>query len=416
MAKIEVIDVGKLGIDFGAYYRTRYQSAFQYAASFPPGVPATYINMFTKPGDMVIEPFAGKGTTALQALIMGRKTIANDLSKVAVTYTHSRVRTPPRSDIYAGIHELKSQLPSVKVNIHDVEELLWMYHPDTLLRILQSREILMDKSDDISMFLKAFIMSTLYGSGDRVLCGDLPGSFPLNLGSLAKVGAERKTKPPFKDFFAVLQSKIEYSMQTGVPTMKGDVLNMDSTKLDKVIEPNSANVCITSPPYINLMAYGEKSWIQQWFAGENYKEYDQLTKELGSCSGNLDSYFLSMSGVLRAMYNVLKDNSACVFVVGGSRSKKETDGELFIPMKFAEVGSKVGFTPRFVFTREFHSAFRSMFDEETRDSAGTDYRDCAVVFFKGEPKIHIPIAEAWFEISKEVSIEDSMAGLTADDI
>lgn len=405
---VSVVNIDK-HVDFGGNYRTRFQSSIQYAASFPPGVPATYINMFTKPGDTVLDPFSGKGTTPLQALLMGRNAIGNDLSPVAYHYVHSRVHTPKKADIIDAIRRLDEECRGETVNIYDWESLLFIYHPDTLLRILQARQLLLERTDKMSMFLKALIMSSLYGSGDRVLSGNLPGSFPINLGSMAKMRLKKETKPPYKDLRATLTGKVEYIFVSGVPDMEGTVYNMNSAKLDEVVAPGSVRLVCTSPPYINLMAYGEKTWLQQWFLDRNYKEYDEKTREIGSCSGNYDAYFGFMKDVLKAMYIVMAEDSVGVYVIGGSRSRKKDEGELYIPMRLAEIGNSLGYEAKYVFSREFHSTFRSMFSDETRKEAGTDYRDASVVFYKGNPETYMDIEEAHRELAKEEAIEENLA-------
>ena len=49
-------------------------------ASFPVAVPDFFIRLFTKPGDTVLDPFCGSGTTLLAAAKLGRKYIGIDTS------------------------------------------------------------------------------------------------------------------------------------------------------------------------------------------------------------------------------------------------------------------------------------------------------------------------------------------------
>lgn len=47
-------------------------------AAFPKTLPAWFIRLFTDPGDTVLDPFAGSGTTLVAALELGRKVIGID--------------------------------------------------------------------------------------------------------------------------------------------------------------------------------------------------------------------------------------------------------------------------------------------------------------------------------------------------
>ena len=55
-----------------------------YMAMFPPRLPHYFIQRFTNPGDTVLDPFSGRGTTPTQACAEGRIGIAGDLNFVAL--------------------------------------------------------------------------------------------------------------------------------------------------------------------------------------------------------------------------------------------------------------------------------------------------------------------------------------------
>ena len=52
-----------------------------HSATFPVGLPAWFIRLFTDPGDFVLDPFVGSGTTALAAIQLGRFYVGIDISK-----------------------------------------------------------------------------------------------------------------------------------------------------------------------------------------------------------------------------------------------------------------------------------------------------------------------------------------------
>jgi len=51
-----------------------------YRACFKPQLPAFFITRLTGLGDVVLDPFAGRGTTALEAALLGRVPVSNDVS------------------------------------------------------------------------------------------------------------------------------------------------------------------------------------------------------------------------------------------------------------------------------------------------------------------------------------------------
>jgi DNA modification methylase len=49
-----------------------------YRACFKPQLPRFFIERLTKPGDVVFDPFMGRGTTLLEAALLGRIPVGSD--------------------------------------------------------------------------------------------------------------------------------------------------------------------------------------------------------------------------------------------------------------------------------------------------------------------------------------------------
>ena len=62
-----------------------------YLASFPAALAHAFIARWSRPGDVVLDPFSGRGTTPLQACAEGRIGVGNDLNPFAHLLTASKV-------------------------------------------------------------------------------------------------------------------------------------------------------------------------------------------------------------------------------------------------------------------------------------------------------------------------------------
>jgi len=62
-----------------------------YRGNWAPQIPRALILKYTKPGDVVLDPMAGSGTTCIEALLLGRNCIATDINYGAVMLTHHRL-------------------------------------------------------------------------------------------------------------------------------------------------------------------------------------------------------------------------------------------------------------------------------------------------------------------------------------
>ena len=66
-------------------------------AKFIPDIPRTAIDLLSSPGDLVIDPFCGSGTTAVEAAIAGRRFVVGDLNPLAVRIAEAKCEVPTAS-------------------------------------------------------------------------------------------------------------------------------------------------------------------------------------------------------------------------------------------------------------------------------------------------------------------------------
>jgi ribosomal protein L11 methylase PrmA len=67
-------------------YTGRY-AMHRYWARKPYNIVAEFIKYYTKPGEIVLDPFCGSGVTIVEALILRRKAIAVDIDPMATFVT-----------------------------------------------------------------------------------------------------------------------------------------------------------------------------------------------------------------------------------------------------------------------------------------------------------------------------------------
>jgi hypothetical protein len=72
---------------------------YRYPARFSPLFARAAIEAFTQPGDTVLDPFAGGGTTLVEARALGRRAIGTDINPLATFITHVKTSPLPRDDI-----------------------------------------------------------------------------------------------------------------------------------------------------------------------------------------------------------------------------------------------------------------------------------------------------------------------------
>lgn len=97
---------------------TAIYNAHSYHTKVPPQGIEPYIEHYTRPGDIVLDPFCGSGMTGVAALKLGRRVILNDLSPAA-THIAYNYCTP------VDVDALKREFERIKAAIK--EEFDWLY-------------------------------------------------------------------------------------------------------------------------------------------------------------------------------------------------------------------------------------------------------------------------------------------------
>jgi DNA modification methylase len=74
-------------------------SFYKYPARFSPSFVRQAILNFTEPGDLVLDPFMGAGTSLVEARVLGRKAIGTDLNTLAVFLAETKTRALSRPQL-----------------------------------------------------------------------------------------------------------------------------------------------------------------------------------------------------------------------------------------------------------------------------------------------------------------------------
>lgn len=81
------------------FVRELMHPVYRYPASMSPRVARSIIQAFTFPGDTILDPFCGGGTTAVEALAHGRRAICSDLNNLACFITRSKASPLNKAEI-----------------------------------------------------------------------------------------------------------------------------------------------------------------------------------------------------------------------------------------------------------------------------------------------------------------------------
>lgn len=89
---------------------------YRYPARFSPKLVRAVIDTFTEPGDLVLDPFVGGGTTLVEAMVSGRHAIGADISSLA-TFVSEVKTTLYSDDELARLSQWAARISDQGINI-----------------------------------------------------------------------------------------------------------------------------------------------------------------------------------------------------------------------------------------------------------------------------------------------------------
>lgn len=242
-----------------------------YRACFKPQLPEFFISRLTERGEGVYDPFMGRGTTPLQAALMGRRPLANDINPLSVLLTRARLRPPSLNAIMCRL----SSIPWDRdVVVRD--DLLAFYHPTTLRQLAVLKEWIGvqapledDAPDPVVDWIRMVAINRLTGHSPGFFSVyTLPPNQAVSVAAQLKINAKRDQLPPPRDIAKIILKKSTSLLSDGtIPSHPAAVLSVGAAAHSPKIADESAALVVTSPPFLDIVQYADDNWLRCWFAG-----------------------------------------------------------------------------------------------------------------------------------------------------
>jgi hypothetical protein len=342
-----------------------------YLASFPAGLVHAFIARYTRPGDVVLDPFSGRGTTPLQACAEGRIGAGNDLNPFAQVLTAAKVDPPTRADVKTRVASLRLAwaasssewleiahtvlahpdraeiaVPSpgsrpigasaarmsaveaarsaggatlIRPDAPVPAEVAIAFHATTLAQVLFLRAGL-DADERTDRFLLASLTGILHGKSGSYLSAVMPNTFSMAPRYVRDFVTRTGFLAPERDAFELLDDKLHRLYRQPLPRTRGIALLGDARDAGIRFReelrfrglPERARLVVTSPPYMRVVKYGYYNWLRLWLLGYEASAVDDLLDD----AHHRDAYLIFMREVLRGLRSALADDAVVALVIG----------------------------------------------------------------------------------------------------
>jgi hypothetical protein len=322
-----------------------------YRACFKPQLPRFFIQHLTDANDIVYDPFGGRGTTALESALLGRRVITNDINPL------SQILVQPRIEIAVlGLsqNELESLITDLshsvrqfsKANVDSAgdaqPDLSMFYHPETEADLRRLRAYLgwrkaIGAEDTLDRWVRMVATNRLTGHSPGFFSVyTLPPNQAVSPERQIKINEKLAQKPPHRDIWSLILRK---SKQMLAKLTNDELRNLKIAYSDAKflteraentpqIESNSVQLIVTSPPFLDVVQYSQDNWLRCWF---NEIDPTSVSENL-TVSRNVSEWEAVMKRVFVELFRIAKPGGWVAFEVGEIRNRTVKLDEHVVPL------------------------------------------------------------------------------------
>jgi hypothetical protein len=307
-----------------------------YRACFKPQLPRFFIDLLTRKGDLVYDPFSGRGTTVIEAGLSGRDIFANDANPLSRIMTEPRFFPPDLAAVEKRLIAIPRDSEGATI------DLSMFYHPDTEKEIVALRQYLLNRKADcrddmIDRWIAMVATNRLTGHSKGFFSVyTLPPNQAVSQQSQQRINRKRQQLPEYRDTHKIILDKskslvrslsLENKKNLQRAGKKARLLTGDARSTPDIPD-TSVQLTVTSPPFLDIVQYREDNWLRCWFNGHNE---EKIGKQI-TMARTLNEWTRVMGSVFRELYRITRFGGYVAFEVGEVRKRTIRLEEHVIPL------------------------------------------------------------------------------------
>jgi DNA modification methylase len=306
-------------------------SLCSYQGKMKPSLVHHLINVFSNKNQLILDPFAGSGTTMFEASLQNRNSLGFDISKIAVAISHAKINNYNSKNILKILNEAQNYIHKSKIsektlkdskNVKFNKTLKEYYHPKTFKEILSLRDFFI-KNFDIKSADWCLVFSCML----HILHGNRPYALSRRSHPLTPYAPTGEFQ--YKNVIDKLKRKIDLSLshKTDLKITSGKCFIQDILKKWN-IKSSSVDLILTSPPFAFSTKFYINNWIRYWFGGWGIEDFEKESFNYLEKKQKKD--FNVYDNIFKESKRVLKKDSHLVMHLG--LSDKLDMGKILLPI------------------------------------------------------------------------------------
>ena len=203
-----------------------------YFAMFPEDFVARQIYAYTKRGDIVFDPFSGRGTTVFESLLNGRRAAGVDTNPVAACVSGAKADVPTLGFVNRRLRLLEDlQRDSPHYETPSGDFFCTCFHARTLQQLLFLREHLDWQHSRVDRFIAAVALGCLHGESHKsrnCLSNRMPRTISTKPDYSVRWWTTRGCTPPDRDAFSIVRRLAQYRLSGPSAPLRGVIKRRDA--------------------------------------------------------------------------------------------------------------------------------------------------------------------------------------------